>query len=72
MGVDERLNDRAAVFRLVILQQGALVEFFLRALGHIDRLHRLRIKAGIEHTGGVGAGGGVKVLHLLGAHVVAL
>ena len=72
MGADECLDDVMTIFRLVVLQKGALVEFFLCGFWNIDRLHRLRVQTGVEHTGAHGAGGGVEVLHLLRANMIFL
>ena len=55
---------------LVILEQGALERFSLRGLFHEHGLEGVGVKAGVEHAGAHRAGGGIEILHLLGAHVV--
>ena len=70
MSADKRLDDIAAVFRFIVLQQGALIEFFFRCFWNIDRFHCLWVESGIEHAGGVCTRSWVEVLYLLRAHVV--
>ena len=69
-GLVQRLNDEPALVRPAPLQQRALQVLCMRRLGDVDRLHRARVDAGVVHARADRAGGGVKILHLLRAHVV--
>ena len=44
----------------------------MRRLGNVDRLHRARVDAGVVHARADRAGGGVKILHLLGLAAAAV
>ena len=71
-GLVQRLNDEPALVRPAPLQQRALHVLFMRRLGDVDRLHRARIDAGVVHARADRAGGGVKILHLLGLAAAAV
>ena len=60
----------SALQGLIILEQGALKCLALSGLFHKHRLQGVGVEAGVEHTGAHGAGRGIKILHLLGAHMV--
>ncbi len=62
----QRFVDQLVVFRVLVLHERALHCFFSRVLGHVDRLHRPRVKPRIIHDGRKRRGRGIKVLHLLG------
>jgi len=62
----KRFDNELSLFRALPLQKGALHGLFMEALCNIHALHGDGVNAGIVHTGGDGAGGGIKVLHLLG------
>ena len=66
VGQLQSLDHLFGVAGLVVLQQCALQRLALGGLFHKYRLEGVGVKAGIEHTGAHGAGGGVEVLHLLG------
>lgn len=72
MGSTQCLRTKGVVLRIIILKQCPLKCLVVGVLGHIDRLHGVRIQLRIEHTGGDGARGGIKVLHLLRANVIFL
>ena len=72
MGQLQSLDHLFGVAGLVVLQQCALQSLALGGLFHKHRLEGVGVKAGIEHTGAHGAGGGVEVLHLLRAHMVLI
>ena len=70
MGHLEGLHHLFGVPGLVVLEQRPLEGLALGGLFHKYRLEGVGVEAGVEHTGADGAGGGVKVLDLLGPHVV--
>ena len=70
VGHFQRLDDLFGVAGLIILEQGALKRLALSGLFHKHRLQGVGVEAGVEHTGAHGAGRGIKILHLLGAHMV--
>lgn len=72
MGSTQSLRAQRVVLRIIILKQRPLKCLVMGALGHIDRFHGVRIQLRIEHTGGDGARGGIKVLHLLRANMIFL
>ena len=72
MGSTQCLRTKGVVLRIIILKQCPLKCLVVGVLCHIDRLHGVRIQLRIEHTGGNGARGGIKVLHLLRANVIFL
>ncbi len=72
MGSMQCLRTKGVVLRIIILKQCPLKCLVVGVLCHIDRLHGVRIQLRIEHTGGDGARGGIKVLHLLRANVIFL
>jgi len=65
-GLDQGFPDQRPVLGHMILEQRPLIGLFLGGSRHVDLLHGEGIQTRIEHTGGDGAGGGVKILHLLG------
>ena len=72
MGSTQRLRTKGVVLRIIILKQCPLKCLVVGVLCHIDRLHGVRIQLRIEHTGGDGTRGGIKVLHLLRANMIFL
>ena len=68
----QRLDDLFRVARLIVLEQGTLQGLALGGLFHEHRLEGVGVEAGVEHTGAHGAGRGIKILHLLGAHMVLI
>ena len=68
----QRLEDQLPVFGEEILEQRPLHRLFLGGARDKDRLEGIRVHPGVEHAGRDGAGGRVKVLHLLGVDVVFL
>ena len=71
-GLVQRLNDEPALVRPAPLQQRALHVLFVRRFGDVDGLHRARVNAGVVHARADRAGGGVKILHLLGLAAAAV
>ena len=61
----EGLQHQLPVLRLPPLHQRPLEGLVVGRFGDEHRLHGPGIQAGVPHTGGQGAGGGVEVLHLL-------
>ena len=61
----QRLAHEKIILRSSVLHQRALHRLFVRIFGHIDRLHRPGVKAGIVHDGGERRGRGIEILHLL-------
>ena len=59
-------DDDRSVLGSEVLKESPLLCFFFLCFGYEDRLFRIWIQARIEHTGGNGAGGRIKVLNLLG------
>ena len=70
VGHFQRLDDLFGIAGLIILKQGALKCLALSGLFHKHRLQSVGVEAGVEHTGAHGAGRGIKILHLLGTHMV--
>ena len=62
----QRLDDERPQLPAPPLQQRPLQRLVVGAAGHIYGRHVAGVDAGVVHAGGDGAGGGVKVLHLLG------
>ena len=63
--LDQSGVNEIVVFRLAVLQKGALLPFFLPALRHVNRLEVVGIQPRVIHTSGFCGRRGVKILHLL-------
>ena len=61
----KRLHHQAVIFRIAILNEGALQSLFVGILRHVHGLHGQGVQLGVVHTRGQRAWRGIKILHLL-------